>query len=61
MQRVIRDEFRGYTILTVAHRLHTIMDSDRIAVIEGGRLADFASPEELMRREDGALQRLQGR
>jgi ATP-binding cassette subfamily C (CFTR/MRP) protein 1 len=45
MQRLIREEFEGYTIITVAHRLDTIRDSDWIAVLDGGRLAEWGRPE----------------
>ncbi|KAE9373193.1 putative multidrug resistance protein [Stipitochalara longipes BDJ] len=59
MQRVIRDEFAGYTIVTVAHRLDTIMDADRVAVLEGGRLVEFGEPQVLLGR-DSAFKRLHG-
>ena len=51
MQKIIREEFDKHTIVTVAHRLGTIIDSDRIAVMEKGRLVEFDTPEELLKRE----------
>ena len=55
MQKLIREEFAGYTIITVAHRLDTIRDSDWIAVLDGGRLIDWGRPEVVLGRkgEDG--------
>lgn len=41
MQRLIREEFKGQTIIAVAHRLNTIVDFDKIVVLEKGRLAEF--------------------
>lgn len=51
IQRVIREEFSTYTIITVAHRLDTILDSDQVAVLERGRLVEFGSVPALLSRE----------
>ncbi|KAJ1995291.1 hypothetical protein GGI25_002304 [Coemansia spiralis] len=48
MQTVIRREFRDCTILTIAHRLGTIMDSDRILVIDAGKVVEFDTPSNLL-------------
>jgi ATP-binding cassette subfamily C (CFTR/MRP) protein 1 len=50
MQRLIREEFAGRTIITVAHRLDSIMDSDRILVLDGGAIVENGSPKELLSR-----------
>jgi ABC-type multidrug transport system fused ATPase/permease subunit len=51
LQRMIRENFKEKTVLTIAHRLETIMDSDRILVLDDGHLAEFASPSELLKDE----------
>lgn len=58
MQRVIREEFRECTIISVAHRLDTIVDFDRIAVLSAGRIVELGTPEELLRKEGGAFRQL---
>jgi len=59
IQKLIREEFNEFTVLTVAHRLDTIMDSDRVLVLDSGRLVEIGSPEELMKCE-GAFWELRG-
>ncbi|KAG0646471.1 abc multidrug transporter B [Hyphodiscus hymeniophilus] len=51
MQRVIRDEFGDSTIICVAHRLDTILDFGRIALLGGGELKELDSPEALLGRD----------
>lgn len=48
LQRTIRTEFAFCTVLTIAHRLNTIMDSNRVLVLDKGNLAEFDSPEKLL-------------
>lgn len=52
LQKTIRSEFKDRTILTIAHRLNTIMDSDRVVVLEQGKVAEFNTPENLLKRKD---------
>lgn len=42
--------FANRTIITVAHRINTIMDSDRVVVLEKGEVVEFDTPLELIRK-----------
>lgn len=55
IQRTIRERFADCTVLTVAHRLHTVMDSDRIMVMDAGRVREFDWPHVLLQRDGGTL------
>ena len=48
VQRMVRDRFANCTVLTIAHRLDTIIDSDRIAVMDKGYLAEYDTPKNLL-------------
>lgn len=58
MQAIVRDEFRDHTVITVAHRLDTVMDSDLVLVLSGGNLVEAGSPTELSVKDGGAFQGL---
>ncbi|KAL0491571.1 ATP-binding cassette, subfamily C [Acrasis kona] len=52
IQQTIRQEFADRTVLTIAHRLNTIIDCDRIMVLEKGELAEFDTPKALLNKHD---------
>ncbi|KAI0391240.1 P-loop containing nucleoside triphosphate hydrolase protein [Xylariaceae sp. FL0594] len=51
IQTIIRDEFRGYTILAVSHRLQFIMDYDRVVVMDKGKVVEVGNPRVLAEGE----------
>ncbi|KAJ2807802.1 hypothetical protein H4S07_003523 [Coemansia furcata] len=51
VQEPIRKEFRDCTVLTIAHRLETIMSSDRIIVMDKGTIAEIGTPQGLLAKD----------
>uniref|UniRef100_A0A8C5SHP2 Uncharacterized protein n=1 Tax=Laticauda laticaudata TaxID=8630 RepID=A0A8C5SHP2_LATLA len=51
IQETIRSEFANCTVITIAHRLHTIMDSHRVLVLQEGKIVEFDNPEELLQQQ----------
>ncbi|KAJ3819300.1 P-loop containing nucleoside triphosphate hydrolase protein [Lentinula raphanica] len=59
IQDSLRNELGGdITLITVAHRLQTIMDADKIMVLDAGRIVEFDSPKALLKIRDGRLRSL---
>ncbi|KAL8557357.1 hypothetical protein ACS0TY_004697 [Phlomoides rotata] len=58
LQRTIRTEFEDCTVITVAHRIPTVMDSTKILAISDGKLVEFDEPTKLMKREDSLFGQL---
>ncbi|XP_028278726.1 ATP-binding cassette sub-family C member 2 isoform X2 [Parambassis ranga] len=50
IQNTIRKEFSHCTVLTIAHRLNTIMDSSRVMVLHDGKIVEFDSPNNLLEK-----------
>ena len=48
IQKTIRTEFKDRTVLTIAHRINTIIDYDRVMVLDAGRVIEFDSPQALL-------------
>lgn len=58
VQQTIRQKFKHCTVLTIAHRLHTVMDSDRILVMDAGQAVEFDHPFVLLKNPNGFLRKL---
>ncbi|CAD5123707.1 DgyrCDS12027 [Dimorphilus gyrociliatus] len=58
IQEVVRERFENCTVLTIAHRLETIIDSDRVFVVDAGRIAENDHPYNLLQNEAGLFYKL---
>ncbi|KAK7582376.1 hypothetical protein V9T40_013821 [Parthenolecanium corni] len=58
IQKTIKEKFRTCTVLTVAHRLNTIIDSDIILVMDGGTLVEMGHPHELLLNQESYFKQL---
>lgn len=51
MQRIIRQRFSNHTIIAVAHKLDTVLDFDKVVLLDAGELKEFDSPHKLLADE----------
>ncbi|CAF0805769.1 unnamed protein product [Adineta ricciae] len=58
IQKAIREQFAGCTVLTVAHRLRTVIDSDRVMVLSDGKVVEFDSAKALLSNGDSYFSEL---
>jgi len=58
IQETIRTKFKHCTVITIAHRLNTIIDYDRVLVLENGQVVEYDKPEILLQNEGGQFSRL---
>jgi ABC-type multidrug transport system fused ATPase/permease subunit len=58
IQSVLRERFQTCTVITIAHRLDTVIDSDKIVVMEQGEVVEEGSPAELLANTAGSFAQL---
>lgn len=58
IQKIISQEFKDRTVVTIAHRIHTVIDSDLVLVLSDGRVAEFDTPARLLEREESFFSKL---
>ncbi|XP_068236627.1 multidrug resistance-associated protein 1-like [Palaemon carinicauda] len=58
IQATIRSQFRDCTVLTIAHRLNTIMDCERVMVLDQGHIIEFDSPSALLQKMDSSFRKM---
>ncbi|XP_075643518.1 putative ABC transporter C family member 15 isoform X3 [Castanea sativa] len=58
LQKIISQEFTNRTVVTIAHRIHTVIDSDLVLVLSEGIIAEYDTPGKLLERPDSFFSKL---
>ncbi|UJR07994.1 hypothetical protein I4U23_012273 [Adineta vaga] len=58
IQQILRVKFQNHTILTIAHRLNTIIDNDRIVIMNNGIITHYGTPHELLTKNNELLMKM---
>ncbi len=58
IQKVLKEKLKDCTVLTIAHRLNTIVESDRLLVLDQGNLAECDTPAVLKAKEGGIFKEM---
>ncbi|KAG0229963.1 hypothetical protein BGX31_006020 [Mortierella sp. GBA43] len=58
IQKAIRQDFEGSTVITIAHRLNTVIDYDRILVMDQGQVAEYDTPSALLSNPNSAFSKM---
>ncbi|KAG8452202.1 hypothetical protein GDO86_004119 [Hymenochirus boettgeri] len=58
IQKTIREKFKDCTVLTIAHRLNTIIDSDKIMVLDSGRVVEYDEPYNLLKNKESLFYKM---
>ncbi|KAJ3027867.1 UNVERIFIED_CONTAM: hypothetical protein HDU68_002956, partial [Siphonaria sp. JEL0065] len=58
IQKTIRTSFKDATVVTIAHRLKTIIDYDRVLVLEHGKIEEYDSPLNLLNKQSGIFKKM---
>lgn len=58
IQKALKHFFKNSTVITIAHRIKTIVDYDKILVLSKGEKKEFDSPESLLKNQDSMFYKL---
>jgi ABC-type multidrug transport system fused ATPase/permease subunit len=59
IQKVLKEHFTNTTVITIAHRLNTVADYDKIIVMHRGKIIESGSPYELIQRRGSFYEMIQ--
>lgn len=55
IQETIRNSFKNATVITIAHRLATVVEYDRVLVLDSGKVAEFDTPSNLLANSESVF------